>query len=39
MKLILLLSASILAVLCGLSATVTLLMRDIYHFLDCPTLR
>lgn len=34
MKLILLLSAGILVVLCGLNATVTLLMRDIYHFLD-----
>lgn len=34
MKLILLLSAGILAALCGINATVALLMRDIYHFLD-----
>ena len=34
MKLILLLSAGILAVLYGIHATVILLMRDIYHFLD-----
>lgn len=34
MKLILLLSAGILAVLYGINATVVLLMRDIYQFLD-----
>ena len=34
MILILLLSAGILAVLCIIYATVALLMRDIYHFLD-----
>lgn len=34
MILILLLSAGILAVLCIIYATVALLMRDIYQFLD-----